>query len=133
MPGLSKSIARSPEWLAWLLVLAVTAQAAIPLQVHTVLAKDLSGQVVLLCTWEGPRLVALGESDDAPTDPVDRISPACLFSQLLAAASLAPTTVGPSPVFVASASLDIPTAQALSLPDDRIHAIRGPPDRFVTT
>lgn len=114
-----------------MLVLAVIAQSAIPLQAHTVVTKDLSGQVVLLCTLQGPRLVALGTFDDAPTDPVDRACRACLYSQPLAAASLASTPEGPLPAFVASASLDIRTTRAHPLPDKRVHATRGPPDGFV--
>lgn len=132
MPGLHKSITRSADWLPWLLVVAIVAQGAVPLQAHTVLAKAPGGQVVVVCTWEGPRTVVFDGSDGAPIDQADRVSPACLFSQLLAAASLTSTQVRPSPVFVASASPEIPSTRTLHRLSQRIHAIRGPPDSFVS-
>jgi hypothetical protein len=108
-------------------MLVVVVQAAIPLQLHTALAKSGSGQVVVVCTWAGPRTVAFGEPEPPPGEAVDRVSPACLFSQLLAAAAVTANTTGASPVFVTVSTAQAVPETQVRYRNARSYGIRGPP------
>ena len=117
----------------WLLPWAFIAQAAMPLQAHTKLAASESGQVVVLCTWTGTRSVAFGEPEAPHGDSPERVSPACLFSQLLHSADVTAEDSPSAPVFV---SVSIRPAEFVDrFPPEarRSHAIRGPPSRSVAS
>ena len=74
--------------LSGLVILSLLAQAAIPLQAHTTLASVSTGQVIVVCTWAGPRERLWPHGDNDGERTADALSPALLFSQLLASADL---------------------------------------------
>jgi hypothetical protein len=67
-------------------------QFALPLQAHTQLARDASGQVVVVCTWYGTRTEVIDDPETDPASTAGQLSPASLFSQLLSAAAAADTS-----------------------------------------
>lgn len=124
---------RKPGVLHWLLAWTVIAQAAIPLQAHTTLARGDTGQVVVLCTWTGTRTVAFGEPEAPSGDTVERTSPACLFSQLLSAATATADVPVQQPAFVPVATIVVGFDSQFQPEARRTHAIRGPPTAPIMT
>lgn len=111
----------------WLLVLALLAQSALPLQAHTVLASDGAGQLVVICTWNGTRTERLQGQGDDPGATVERLSPACLFSQLLAAADLSPGITLPASVTIRPVTIVEHESPPRATAPARAHSIRAPP------
>lgn len=70
-------------------------QGAIPLQAHTQLANDGRGHVVIICTWDGQRTAEIDDPVADPDSSTARLSPSCLFSQLLSAAAPADASLLP--------------------------------------
>ena len=110
--------------LNWLLGLALLAQAAIPLQAHTALAADSTGQVVVICTWDGPqeRPFPYGGAGAG-----ERLSPAFLFSQLLASADLCGEAIAVNSVLIPIITLTESPSIGVISPVASLYSIRAPP------
>ena len=110
------------------LIFALLMQSAIPLQSHTVFAKNDFGHLVVICTWNGARVewIDLPGPDDASS--VERLSPACLFSQLLASAGLSVAPTFPVALFVPFGALDEYRVAYFAVASLEAYLIRAPPD-----
>ena len=119
------------EALIWVLAVALYTQAMMPVQTHTTVVQDDSGNMVVVCTLEGMKTVQV--TDDGKIIEVDSLtsskheSAAWTFSDLMAAAvpfAEAPTTYPPE--LNASAS---PAYYQLALLEHRqqVRSIRAPP------
>lgn len=124
------SLSSRPRKLAtlhWLLVLALLAQGAIPLQAHTSLEADETGRVIVICTWHGPQERPWPHDGDEPQPAAEGFSPAVMFSQLLASADLYAHTLLAESVLVPVIALTEPRYDAALSPADPVYAIRAPP------
>lgn len=115
--------------LHWLLVFAVMAQAALPLQAHTKLAADRTGQVVVICTWEGLQERRFPHDGGDPQPMADELSPALLFSQLLASADINGDAQPVKSVLIPVIKLTEVPRVIVQAPVASVYSIRAPPQR----
>ena len=113
--------------LSGLVILSLLAQAAIPLQAHTTLASVSTGQVIVVCTWAGPREQPWPHGGDDGDRIAYELSPAFLFSQLLSSADLFSHAAAVDEVRVPVITLTESPSIAAFPHVASIYAIRAPP------
>lgn len=109
------------------LVFLLLMQGAIPLQAHTRLAHDASGQVVVVCTWDGTRTEVIDAPDADPGSTEAPLSPACLFSQLLSSAAPAAASLSPVTLYQLVPGDETGACPSLATAPDDPYRIRAPP------
>lgn len=125
----SDRLTRAARYWRYLLLLALVAQAMVPVQSHTRWQQHADGRWVELCTLQGTQLVRVDhDGDGQPSAEYDQAaSPAMLFSGLLShamAATIPPACLQERRFLVPQAPCTIRPPRPPDLPDA---PIRGPP------
>lgn len=116
--------------LLWVLGCLLVGQALFPIQLHTTFAIGSDGQVMQICTLQGVKTVVIDPvtgDEQLVAHSDDSRSPACTFSQLMAAAAVGTTSVLPGWLALADVEPAPLPRKAPPAPVLRHSSIRAPP------